>query len=218
MVAVCSCSLRHYLPGGGAQPAAAPASGNQAGADQEQAQASPAATPSAGAKIQILYTHRGDYLTSLTVTKYSTAAILRNRPSPNGTVSMVRFDGGEPVWKIEVNRGFSPLLSPLPGMDENKKFAVTEISYGDLPAHFMKDLPTLGDPEPLQPGFYYIFSVVRAVGPPSYQAVFVTPDGAIEGYDAQPLIGSSYEICCSVAPDFAGPAPGDDQTGAGGGP
>lgn len=204
IAAVAACSLRSHLPGAAAQPSAA-STDDHGGADQDQSQASPEATPGPGAKIQILYTHQGDYLTSLTVTKFSGASILRTRPGSNGRVSMVRFDGGEPVWKIEVNRGLSPLLSPLPGVDENRKFAVSEVTYGVLPQHFFKSLPELGDPEPLQAGFYYIFSVSRAVGPPSYQAVYVTPDGSIEGYDAQPLIGNSYEVCCSLSADFANP-------------
>jgi hypothetical protein len=211
LLAATACSLRRHLPG-------APAAAATEAAAEDQTQPSPAATPAPGAKIQILYTHRDDYLSTLTVTKYSGATIIRVRPSHNGQVSVVRFQGGEPVWKIEVNRGFTPLLSPLPGLDANKKFAPTEVTYGTLPQHFIKDLPALGDPEPLQPGFYYVFSVERAVGQSSYQAVYVTPEGAIEGYDAQPLIGTSYELCCSISPDFAGSTPAVDQAAPDPGP
>ena len=169
------------------------------------AQPSPQATatpqPGPGAKLNIIYTHPGDYLESMTVTKYSSAVLIRTRKQGNGVVSVVRFDGGEPNWQIDVDLGLSGTMF---GRDA-KPYAPSEIIYGVLPKNFDKVLPASGDPEPLEAGRYYVFAVKRALGEPSYQAVYVTPDGAIESYDAQPLIGTSYELCCSVAADFTGP-------------
>ena len=38
---------------------------------------------------------------------------------------------------------------------------------------------------------YYIFTVHRATGTVSYQAVHITGDGSVESYDAQPRAGTS---------------------------
>jgi hypothetical protein len=138
---------------------------------------------------------------------------------------VVRFEGGEPVWEIAVDRGLSgSLLGHVPGVAENKKFALTGVTYGNVPKNFTKEEPENSDPEPLEQGKYYIFTVRRATGTVSYQAVHITMDGVIQSYDAQPRIGTSYELCCNVAADFASTADisgasggaGDDTGGAGG--
>ncbi|HLH78149.1 MAG TPA: hypothetical protein VKV28_15200 [Candidatus Binataceae bacterium] len=180
-----------------AQSAPAPSALNQ---PTPQATATP--PPGPGAKLNIIYTHPGDYLESMTVTKYSSATLIRTRKQSNGVISVVRFDGGEPNWQITVDLGLSGTMF---GRDV-KPYAPSEIIYGVLPKNFVKVLPANGDPEPLEAGRYYVFAVKRALGEPSYQAVYVTADGAIESYDAQPLIGTSFELCCSVAPDFTGNA------------
>lgn len=190
-------------------------------AEAAVAQASPEATPApqnAGARIQIVYTHKGDYLRSLTVTKFFGATEIAGHARSQGQVAVVRFEGGEPVWQIKAAPGIGSLLSHLPGVNEDHKFAVGTVAYGVLPKNFVKVQPAQGDPEPLEPGRYYIFEAKRAVGDTSYEAIHVAPDGTIEGFAAQPLIGTSYELCCSVPPDFASPAPspGDSTPDSGG--
>lgn len=182
------------------KPAAAP----------ELAKASPRPTPapqSSGAKIQIDYTHKGDYLRSLTVTKFYGAKEISSRPGGGGRLTVVRFEGGEPVWQIKAERGIDSLLGHLPGIGDNRKFAPAQVTYGVLPKNFVKVQPAQGAPEPLETGRYYIFKVKRAKGDTSYEAIHVDQDGTIEGYAAQPLISRSYELCCSVSPAFLIAAP-----------
>ncbi len=31
-------------------------------------------------------------------------------------------------------------------------------------------------------------------------------DGTLEGYSAQPMAGSSFELCCNIAADFISPS------------
>jgi hypothetical protein len=134
---------------------------------------------------------------------------------------LVRFEGGEPVWEIAADRGMSiSVLGHMPGVDESKKFALGEVTYGVLPKHFVKVEPDNSDPEPLETGKYYIFTVRRGSGSIVYQAVHVADDGSVEAYDAQPRAGTSYELCCDVPSDFANsspPAGGDNGGEPGGG-
>jgi hypothetical protein len=177
------------------RPQPAPAS---SALNQPTSQATATPPPGPGAKLNITYTHPGDYLESVTVTKYSSATLIRTRKQSNGVVSVIRFDGGEPNWQIAVDLGLSGTMF---GRDA-KPYAPSEIIYGVLPKNFVKVLPANGAPEPLEAGRYYVFAVKRALGEPSYQAVYVAADGTIESYDAQPLIGTSFELCCSVTTDF----------------
>jgi len=41
-------------------------------------------------------------------------------------------------------------------------------------------------------------------------------DGAIQSYDAQPRAGTSYELCCDVAPDFGTVGDSDSNGDTGG--
>jgi hypothetical protein len=185
-------------------PASAQAqAGEESGTiESPSAQATPA--PST-ATVHIGYAHRDDYLQSLSVAKFAAATVILTRTRKSGTASVVRFEGGEPVWEIKADRGVSgTLLGHVPGVDENRKYAIDAVTYGKVPKHFAKVEPDNSDPEPLETGKYYIFTVHRAVGATSYQAVRVAFDGSIEGYDAQPRAGTSYELCCNIAPDFAG--------------
>ena len=175
---------------------------------QSEAEGEPSAEPTSAppsVTVHISYARRGDYLDSLSVDKFASATLIPTRGEKAGS-SVVRFEGGEPVWGIAADRGVSgSLLGHMPVVDENKKFALTQITYGTVPKYFTKEEPENSDPEPLEPGKYYIFTVHRAFGPVGYQAVHITADGAIEGYEAQPRVGTSYELCCDIAPDFASP-------------
>jgi hypothetical protein len=185
-----------------ASNAAAPA-GQESGAEALESPAAQATPAPPTATVHIEYAHRNDYLQSLKVSKFSSASVILTHPDKRGTASVVRFDGGEPVWEIEADKGLSgSLLGHMPGVDENRKYAITSVTYGTVPKHFVKVEPENSDPEPLESGKYYIFTVHRAVGATSYQAVRVGDDGAIEAYAAQPRAGTSYELCCNIAPDF----------------
>jgi hypothetical protein len=169
---------------------------------------SPEATPAPpSVTVHISYARRDDYLESLSVEKFAAATLIPTHGEKAGSV-VVRFEGGEPVWEIAADRGVSgSLLGHMPVVEENKKFALTEVTYATVPKHFTKEEPENSDPEPLEPGKYYIFTVRRASGSIGYQAVHITAGGAIEGYEAQPRVGTSYELCCDVAPDFASTEP-----------
>lgn len=172
-----------------AAPAAtAPADDAQSSNDQ--------ALPGPEAKIHISYSKHGDFLKSLVVTKYSSADTIA--PGPGGA-SIVRFNGGVEVWRFAYQHG---MFSDLPIGGSTDAYAVTEIQYGVLPAHFVESMPDSGPPEPLEPGHYYVFAVTRQSGSTSYQAVKVNPDGSLEGYDADPRAGTSFSLCCNVSADF----------------
>jgi hypothetical protein len=178
----------------------------------QEASPEPTAAPPS-ATVHLTYAHRGDYLQSISVAKFASATLLPTQGERPGT-ALVRFEGGEPVWAIAADRGVSgSLLGHMPGIEENKKFAVSAVTYGNVPKHFIRQEPENSDPEPLEPGKYYIFTVTRGSGLVDYQAVHIGDDGTVESYDAQPRVGTSYQLCCNVAPNFANPAP---ESGAGG--
>jgi hypothetical protein len=177
---------------------------------QSEAAPSPQPTPAASAvTVHIGYARRDDYLQSLAVDKFASATLIPARGLKAGS-ALVRFEGGEPVWAIAADRGVSgSLLQHMPGVAENKKFAPTEVTYGTVPKGFTREEPENSDPEPLERGKYYIFTVRRGSGSVDYQAVHITEDGTIESYDAQPRAGTSFALCCDIAPDFVGSAVSD---------
>ena len=148
--------------------------------DDEAQEPSPEATPAPpSVTVHIGYAHRNDYLESLSVAKFASATQISTRGLRSGS-EVIRFEGGEPVWEIAADRGISgSLLGHVPGVAENKKFALTGVTYGTQPKNFSKEVPETSDPEPLEQGKYYIFTVRRATGTESYQAVHITMDGAI---------------------------------------
>lgn len=199
-----ACSLLHR----GASSATPPAAAEEQGAGADQGEANP---PAPGATINLSYTHRGDYLASLSVSKFSGAEVLETRQlDPGHAATIVRFDGGATIWEIKPD---TSVLSGLPGLRSRVKFALKSATYGRLPPHFLQMTPESTPPEPLEPGRYYIFTATRASGSVSYEAVRVDADGTLEGYDAEPRAGTSYALCCNVSPDFAVPTPPMQGTG-----
>jgi hypothetical protein len=172
------------------------------------ASTSPAAeeTPSGPeAKIRISYAHPGDYLSSLTVTKYAGAQPLKTIPTKDGDAITARFDGGVTVWQFAVEKG---LLTGVPMIGTSEqRYAPAEVKYGDLPAHFVASIPDSGPPEPLEPDHYYIFAATRGSGSTSYEAVKVNGDGSLEAFDADPRAGTSFWLCCNLPADFTVTAP-----------
>ncbi|MGO9058651.1 MAG: hypothetical protein ACLQU2_14870 [Candidatus Binataceae bacterium] len=213
MLILSGCSLMKHAKAKG-QPQAQTQTDQSAAADEDEA--SPEATPTPpSVTVNIGYAHRDDYLDSLNVAKFASATQLSARGLKPGS-ELVRFEGGEPVWEIAADRGLSgSLLGHMPGVAENKKFALTQVTYGNLPKNFLKSTPENSDPEPLEQGKYYIFTVRRATGTVSYQAVHITDDGTVESYDAQPRAGTSYELCCNVATDFVSTSDSDTGSGTG---
>jgi hypothetical protein len=193
-LAVAACGARKEASGAAA---AKPADSGESGA---------AAPPSA--TIQIDYANKGDYLRSVTVTKFSSAELipLKSGGEKEGT-SIVRFEGGVPVWQIRADESLGgELISKLPVVGGVSQLAVASVKYAELPKGFAEVVPDAGPPEPLETLSYYVFAVERAIGAPSFQAIRVGADGSITGYDAQPRAGDSYALCCNVASDFASPA------------
>jgi len=161
------------------------------------------------ASIQIAYAKADDTLQSLTVSQFTGANVLRTLNEGDGSASVVRFDGGVPIWKFHANRS---LLNPLSG---KTPYHVTSIEYGKLPSGFVQDTPEVGPPPPLDAGGYYIFAIERASGATSYQAVRVKSDLTLQAYDAEPRAGTSYKLCCNVSADFPEPMPSDAEEPAG---
>ena len=175
------------------QPAASPSPA------PTQADSTP--PPGAEAKINISYSHPGDYLSSLVVTKYSSASNLLTTPSgKQGSESIVRFSGDVRVWQIDVDKG---LLSDMPIIGKDQPYAPSVVKYGQMPAGFVQTAPESGPPEPLEPNNYYVFSVTRASGSTSFEAVKVDNDGSLEAYAAEPRAGTSFSLCCNVSADFS---------------
>ncbi|HZZ08040.1 MAG TPA: hypothetical protein VFE43_05825 [Candidatus Binataceae bacterium] len=153
--------------------------------------------------MDLTYAHRGDYLASLSVSKFNGAELVASRNvDAQHAASIIRFDGGVPVWEIKADTG---VFAKLPVLGTGQKFAVKSVTYGKLPEHFAQATPDSGPPEPLEAGHYYIFTAQRATGTLSYEAVRVEPDGSLDGYEAEPRAGTSYMLCCNVNPDFVQP-------------
>jgi hypothetical protein len=159
--------------------------------------------PAAPASIQVSYAKPEDTLQSVVVSQFTGATVLRTLNEGEGEASVVRFDGGVPIWKFHANRS---LLSPLSG---KTPYRATSIEYGKVPSDFVQDAPEVGPPAPLDAGGYYIFAIERASGATSYQAVRVKPDLTLQAYDAEPRAGTSYKLCCNVSSDFPEPTPSD---------
>ncbi|HTQ24957.1 MAG TPA: hypothetical protein VMI09_09685 [Candidatus Binataceae bacterium] len=186
----------------GSPAEAAPGAESTPGAEGASSDANP---PAPGATVAVSYAHKGDYLASLSVSKYSGAEMVESRNvDPQHVESIILFDGGVTVWEIKADTG---VFSKLPVLGSGDKFAVKSVAYGKLPDHFVQATPDSGQPEPLETGHYYIFTAQRASGTLSYEAVRVEADGTLDGYAAEPRAGTSYVLCCNVNPDFVQPAP-----------
>jgi hypothetical protein len=155
--------------------------------------------PGPDAKINISYSRPGDFLDSLTVTEYSGAETVLTESGKVPQATIIRFDGGIMVWQIGVMK---KLLADVPMFRERKSHAVAQVIYGKVPAHFVSIVPESGPPQPLEPDHYYVFTVTRAYGATSYEAVKVNGDGSLQAYAADPRAGDSFRLCCDVAPDF----------------
>jgi hypothetical protein len=140
----------------------------------------------------------------VSVVKFTGATVIRTR-TVNGTesASVVRFDGGVPMWKFHSDR---TVLNPLSEI-ESGSYRVAKVAYGQVPQGFTQDVPDSGPPPQLETNSFYVFTIKRASGATSYEAVKVNSDTTLEVYDAEPRAGTSYELCCDVASDFAQPTP-----------
>ena len=169
------------------------------------------------ANVAINYRRPGDALARATVIKFFGAEVIANHQrDATKTESVVRFDGGVPIWEFKADEG---TFGSLTGVG-SAKYALKSIEYAKVPDHFSQVLPEEGPPEPLDRGSYYVFQVERASGSISYQAVKVLADGSLQAYNAQPRAGSSYLLCCNVTADFPEPVILPDETqdaGAGAG-
>jgi hypothetical protein len=210
-LALALCALPVIAAGCASHKGTAQPSGDSAAAVQAPDNAqTPDNTPPPGAevKIHISYAHPGDSLSSLIVTKYSSATDLRMQsPNKDGDASIVRFDGGAVVWQIGLAKSALDGISVL--RREQKVDALAEVKYGNLPKNFLQVIPDTGPPEPLEPDNYYIFTVTRASGSTNYEAIKVEADGALEAYEAEPRAGTSFRLCCNLSPGFtvtSGPA------------
>src|SRR5271167_1560450 len=178
------------------------------------------------ANVAISYLRPGDALARATVVKFFGAEVIANHQrDASHTESVVRFDGGVPIWEFKADESTFGSITGVGGAKYNLK----SIEYAKLPAHFAQILPEEGPPEPLDRGAYYVFQIERQSGSTSYQAVKVLADGSLQAYNAQPRAGTSYLLCCNVTADFPEPVilpdttqdagtgnatPDEDQSGA----
>ena len=161
------------------------------------------------ANVAINYRRPGDALARATVIKFFGAEVIANHQrDATKTESVVRFDGGVPIWEFKADEG---TFGSLTGVG-SAKYALKSVEYAKVPDHFSQVLPEEGPPEPLDRGSYYVFQIERASGSTSYQAVKVLADGSLQAYNAQPRAGSSYLLCCNVTADFPEPVILPDET------
>jgi hypothetical protein len=161
------------------------------------------------ANVAITYRRTDDALARATVIKYFGAEVIANHQrDASHTESVVRFDGGVPIWEFKADEG---TFGSLTGVGATK-YSLKSIEYGKVPAHFAQVLPEEGPPEPLDRGAYYVFQIERVSGSTSYQTVKVLADGSFQAYNAQPRAGSSYMLCCNVTSDFPEPVILPDTT------
>lgn len=154
------------------------------------------------ANVAVSYKRPGDALVRATVIKFFGADVIKNRPRDAAhTESVVRFDGGVPIWEFKADES---TFGSITGVGA-AKYAVKNIEYSKVPTHFTQVIPEEGPPEPLDRGSYYVFQIDRQSGSTSYQAVKVLADGSLQAYNAQPRAGSSYLLCCNVASEFPEP-------------
>jgi hypothetical protein len=164
------------------------------------------------ANVAISYRRSGDALARATVIKFFGADVIANdQRDASHTESVVRFDGGVPIWEFKADEG---TLGSITGVGSTK-YSLKSVEYSKVPAHFTQVLPEEGPPEPLDRGAYYVFQIERQSGSTSYQAVKVLADGSLQAYNAQPRAGSSYLLCCNVAADFPEPVILPDTQDAG---
>jgi len=161
------------------------------------------------ANVAISYRRPGDALARATVIKFFGAEVIANHQrDASKTESVMRFDGGVPIWEFKADESS---FGSLTGVGSTK-YSLKSIEYSKVPAHFTQVLPEEGPPEPLDRGAYYVFQIERASGSVSYQAVKVLADGSLQAYNAQPRAGSSYLLCCNVTADFPEPVIVPDTT------
>ncbi len=159
--------------------------------------------PPTKASVQISYHRKGDTLSRAIVTKYFGAEVIENKQrDPRHTETIVRFNGGVPVWEFKADRG---LISEVSTLGSSSKYIPRRIEYGKLPARFEQVIPDDGPPEPLDRGAFYVFEIERASGSTSYQAVKIEADGSLQAFNAVPRAGSSFLLCCNVPSDFSEP-------------
>jgi hypothetical protein len=154
------------------------------------------------ATVQINYAKKSDTLAKATVTKYFGAQVLTTERTRSGKqATVVRFNGGVPIWQIRADH---TLTASIPGLGR-ADFAPKSVKYGTMPNHFAQVIPDEKVPEPLTRGGFYVFSIKRASGASNWEAVKVLGDGSLQGYAAEPRAGSSFVLCCDVSPDFTQP-------------
>jgi hypothetical protein len=171
-------------------------------ADDNSSDAAAEPQPPPSATVEISYSHPKDSMERATVSKYFGAEVIQTTQTHSGrSASVIRFDGGVPVWEIQADRSLAGRISDI----GSSGWAVKQLEYGKVPPHFTQILPDAGPPEPLDRGSFYVFTIERSSGTVSYQAVKVLADGSLQAYAAQPRAGSSFLICCGLASDFAEP-------------
>ncbi len=161
------------------------------------------------ANVAISYRRPGDALARATVIKFFGADVIANdQRDASHTESVVRFDGGVPIWEFKADEG---TFGSVTGVGATK-YSLKSVQYSKVPPHFTQVLPEEGPPEPLDRGAYYVFQIERQSGSTSYQAVKVLADGSLQAYNAQPRAGNSYLLCCNVTSDFPEPVILPDTT------
>ncbi len=96
------------------------------------------------ANVAVSYKRPGDALARATVIKFFGADVIANHPRDAAhTESVVRFDGGVPIWAFKADES---TFGSITGVGAGK-YALKNIEYAKVPAHFTQVIPEEGPPE-----------------------------------------------------------------------
>ena len=84
------------------------------GADDNASDASAEPQPPPTATVEISYSHPKDSMERATVSKYFGAEVIQTTQTHSGrSASVIRFDGGVPIWEIRADRSLAGRISDI---------------------------------------------------------------------------------------------------------
>ena len=95
------------------------------------------------ANVAITYRRPGDALARATVIKFFGAEVIANHQrDASRTESVVRFDGGVPIWEFKADESTFGSITGVGG----SKYSLKSVEYAKVPPHFTQILPEEGPP------------------------------------------------------------------------
>src|SRR6266852_723627 len=127
------------------------------------------------ANVAVSYKRPGDALARATVIKFFGADVIANHPRDAAhTESVVRFDGGVPIWEFKADES---TFGSLTGVGAGK-YALKNIEYAKVTADFSQVVTDAWPAQGRDRAAYSVFEIVRQSGSASYQAAKVLAAGS----------------------------------------